>query len=115
MDMTNVFTDGVLRELWDDTARTYTAFSKAGVQTDTRPYTAEENTMADIRQGQSTQVQNKEALLNKARTALTNNNAFLSIATPTTAQAVAQTKALTRQMNALIKLIANDLASQDGT
>lgn len=37
----------VLRERWDDTTRTYTAWNAAGVQTSTRPYTATENARAD--------------------------------------------------------------------
>jgi len=43
-----------------------------------------------------------------ARAALAANTTFLGIATPTTAQAVAQVRALTRQMDALIHLALND-------
>lgn len=38
---------GVLRERWDDTTRTYTAWNASGVQTSTRPYDAAENALAD--------------------------------------------------------------------
>lgn len=41
----------------------------------------------------------------KAWTAISNNNDFLAIASPTSAQAIAQVQALTRQMNALIKFV----------
>lgn len=47
---------------------------------------------------------NGDALRNKAQTALTNNQAFLAISSPTNAQALAQIQALTRQMDALIRL-----------
>ena len=46
---------------------------------------------------------------------LTANAAFLAATNPTTAQAVAQVKALTRQVNALIRLVGRDLLSTDGT
>ena len=58
---------------------------------------------------------NRQTLLTKARTALTNNGKFLDIASPTQAQAVAQVKALTRQMNAIIKIVASDLPDTAGT
>ncbi len=51
----------------------------------------------------------------RAKTALTANAAFLAATNPTTAQAVAQVKALTRQVNALIRLVGRDLLSTDGT
>lgn len=41
------FINGVLRERWNDTTRTYTAWNASGVQTSTRPYTTAENTAAD--------------------------------------------------------------------
>ena len=55
------------------------------------------------------------ALLAKVATALTNNAVFLAVASPTNAQAVAQVKALTRQVNALIRLARRDLFSTNGT
>ena len=58
---------------------------------------------------------NEKTLLDKAKTALTANATFLAIATPTNAQVSAQVKALTRQVNALIKLAARDLADTTGT
>lgn len=47
---------------------------------------------------------NQQTLLSRAQTALTNNEAFLAIASPTTAQTLTQVKALTRQIDALIRL-----------
>lgn len=51
----------------------------------------------------------------KAATALTNNAAFLAIATPTAAQNAAQAKALTRQVNGLIRLLLGQLADVSDT
>jgi hypothetical protein len=39
--------NGAIREFWDDDTRTYTSWDAAGTVTETRPYTAEENTAAD--------------------------------------------------------------------
>ena len=43
------FTNGVLRERRDDTARTVTTYGPTGQVTETRPYTAQENADADER------------------------------------------------------------------
>lgn len=55
---------------------------------------------------------NADTLHQRARTALASNRAFISDSTITTAEAIAQTKALSRQMNAVIRLLLNEL---DGT
>ncbi len=82
-----------------------------GVPTDT--WTVRAKTQAEL--DATTSTTNGAALLAKAATALTNNAAFLAVASPTNAQAVAQVKALTRQVNALIRLVGRDLLSTDGT
>lgn len=48
--------------------------------------------------------QNHLTLQQRAHNALTNNETFLAITSPTAAQAIAQVQALTRQVNALIRL-----------
>lgn len=47
---------------------------------------------------------NAAALWSKAQAALTNNQTFLAITSPTNAQIATQVKALTRQVNALIRM-----------
>lgn len=50
----------------------------------------------------------------KARRALTGNATYLALTTPTNAQVAAQVKALTRQTNALIRLlVAADLLTDN--
>lgn len=51
----------------------------------------------------------------KAPNALANNSAFLALSAPTQAQAVAQVTALTRQMNAVIRILLGMLDTTDGT
>lgn len=60
-------------------------------------------------------VVNRDAIMAKARTALTANAAFLAITTPTNAQVVAQVKVLTRESTALIRLLLDELDSTAGT
>jgi len=45
----------------------------------------------------------RAALLNSAATAVSNNNTFLGVASPTNAQVLAQVKALTQQNNQIIR------------
>lgn len=58
---------------------------------------------------------NRDDLLAKAANALAGNIAFLAVASPSTAQVTAQVKALTRQVDALIRLAANQLTDTTGT
>jgi len=50
------------------------------------------------------------ALREQAVTALTTNATFLALETPTAAEAVVQVRALTRQTNALIRLVVRALS-----
>ena len=54
-------------------------------------------------------------LLGKASTALDNNATYLAIQSPTAAQVGAQVRALTRQIDVLIRVAANKLDSTSGT
>ena len=58
---------------------------------------------------------NRLALLAKAAAALVANATFLALAAPTNVQVLAQTKSLTRQSNAVIKLLTEQLADTSGT
>ena len=107
--------NGVTRQWWDDASRTYFTYNAAGVQTSATPYTTAENAAADRRATAALETTNATSLRDKARTALTGNNTFLGIASPTNAQVSAQVKALTRQVNALIKLEVGDLSDTTGT
>jgi len=58
---------------------------------------------------------NRASLLAAAGNAISGNLAALNVTSPTNAQVVAQVKALTRQNNALIRIICGLLDSTDGT
>lgn len=55
---------------------------------------------------------NRATIEDRARTALATNRTFLGLSSPTNAQNAAQIKALTRQMNGVIRLLLGQL---DGT
>lgn len=114
-----VFIDEKLRESWNDDTnpRVVTLWDAAGAILPGYPrnYTAAEVAATDARIAAETIETNRAALIAKARAAQTTNATFLAINSPTTAQLQAQSKALTRQTNALIKLAVGDLADQAGT
>ncbi len=58
---------------------------------------------------------NRDDLLTKAANALAGNVAYIALATPTNAQIAAQVKALTRQVDAIIRLVAGRLDDVSGT
>lgn len=53
-----------------------------------------------------------DAIRDNARQALAGNRTYVGTATPTAAQTTAQVKALSRQVNGIIRLLLNEL---DGT
>jgi len=58
---------------------------------------------------------NRQTIEGRAITAITANNTFLAIGTPSTAQNAAQIKLLTRECNGLIMLLLNRLDTTNGT
>jgi len=52
----------------------------------------------------------QRTLRNAAQTALTNNQTFLAVSNPTNAQIVAQVKAVTRQVDGLIRFLVADFS-----
>lgn len=110
-DRIQTFRSAVLVRQWDDSTQTYTEYDTAGNQTLTRAYTADEITAMNAR----TVAANLPALMAKAQQAISANVAYLAIASPTNAQVVAQVASLTRQVDALIKVVLNPTADQSGT
>lgn len=58
---------------------------------------------------------NETTIRDRARTALTANDKFLALTSPTNAQVAAQVKLLTRECTALIRLAVRALDTIDGT
>jgi hypothetical protein len=56
---------------------------------------------------------NRLTIEDQARQALVNNRTFVALATPTNAQVLAQTRALSRQVNGIIRMLLNQLDDTD--
>lgn len=100
---------GDLLEWGDDETRIHHDF----LNETTRPYSDEENAAADARDAARTMVSNGETLTAAAHNALATNRAFLALPAPTNAQTLSQVRALSRQMNAVIRLTVGDLSGTD--
>lgn len=111
MDGIQYYKSGIVAQEWNDELRQYTYRNTDGAILEQRPYTAEENAQADARAAYESAVVNEAALMSKARQALISNAEFLANTSVTNAQAVSQVKALTRQVNALIRLQVRDLSN----
>ncbi|MBA2952104.1 hypothetical protein GON03_18995 [Nocardioides sp. MAH-18] len=100
------------RRYWtDDETRLHYDFTETPYAT--APYTAEDNAAADERAAKAEAEANRATLADQVHAALTGNRAFLALTSPTNAQVIAQVRALTRQMNTLIRLTVNDLSGTD--
>ncbi len=98
---------GTLLEWDDDETRTH--HDLRDLETDvTRPYTDDENAAADERAAVAQADKNETTLRTQAASGLADNATFLALTAPTNAQTLAQVKALTRQMDALITLTTRE-------
>lgn len=113
MGLIRYYPDGVTKaEQYDDTAQTYTAWNQAGAVTTTRPYTAAETARAAAEAAALTADANGATVRSRAQAALTANATFLAISgTPTNAQILAQVRQLTKENNAVIRLLLPGLLS----
>lgn len=109
-------TAGKLTDQWDDNTSTYTTYEPTtGLQITSRAYTADETAAAQVRAKLATANANLANVQSKANTALTNNQTYLGIASPTNAQNAAQVQALTKQMDAVIRILMQLLDTTAGT
>lgn len=91
--------------LWDGNTATF----------DPAPYTAVPYNPAVHVIAPDPRVVNRATMADKMTAALAANATFLAIASPTTAQVTTQAKALTKQVDALIKLYLDQLDDTTGT
>lgn len=85
-----------------------TSANTAAIQSVISAYTLDPN-------WQGLQADDQSLLLARARQALATNATFLAIASPTTAQVATQAKALSRQVDALIRIAIGDVSSVSDT
>lgn len=109
--------DAITREQWDTDARIYRRWEGEPLIIE-RPFTDAENANADRAVADDTRRSNRAELLRRSREALISNAAYLEAVAAgkaTNAQHIAQTAALTRQMQAVIRLLGrSDLLDTTG-
>lgn len=119
--------NGVVREQWTDTldangnvtSGTYTAYDATGTQVSTRAYNTAEIVRFQADASAVKRQANLQTIFTAMQNARSNNATFLGFSPPTTAQAVAQVQALTRQSNGIMRvlygLLWGDASALDGT
>lgn len=98
-------------EEWDSVAG-YTRWSDAGAVLERRALTAEEAAPLAAQEADNVRTTNGDSLRAQASGALAANRSYIALASPTATDTTKQVKALSRQMNALIRLLLGQL---DGT
>ncbi len=96
-------------EQQDNGPNTYTRWNTAGVQVEQRPLTTDEAAALAAQDTAQTASTNHVSLRDKASQALAANSTYLALVTPTVAQNTAQVQRLTRENNALIRLMIGAL------
>lgn len=99
----------------NDSTRTVTTYSPAGAVLNTRPYTVEEDAAADAAAVAETARTNRDTINGRAKSALAANDTFLAIASADLGQIRTQTRMLTRECSALIRLLLAELDTTAGT
>ena len=109
-DKIQVWTAGVLTQQWDDATSTYTQYDPAtGALTLSRAYTAQETSAAQARTTDATARTNLDTIMSRMQTAISDNQAFLAIASPTNAQILARVTPLTRQIDGIMRVLGHIL------
>lgn len=110
-----------LREVWSNGTQTgdppagYTATNGAGHVIRQRPLTADETARLAALDVTNTADTNQATIHSRLSAAVTANNAYLALNTPTAAQTAAQVARVTRECTAFAKLLLNQLADTSGT
>ena len=110
-----VYADNVLREFWDDAARTYTAWDAAGVVVagTPRPFTAAENVAGDSRVAQVSATSNQKSILQLLNDTLptldTITNTTNANMSGNTAAAAIKDEA--RALRRIIRILTNNLSA----
>jgi hypothetical protein len=104
---------GTLRKFWDDATDTYFEYGPTGTQTLSRAYNPGEIADKAARVLASTADSNASTIKSQVAAAITANKAYVANQTPTTAQTTAQVKALSRQVNGVMRLLTGQLDATD--
>lgn len=101
-------------EQWDSTTG-YTRWNADGAQQEQRPLTVDEAARLAAQDAATAADVNQRDMRAKLNTALGVNDAYQALASPTAAQNLAQSRALTRECNALIRMQLALLDTTAGT